>query len=60
MVPANELSDHRFIIPPLPKEHSEDAVAKEGLQRVEIDLRKRDDPPVGGNTPSVTKACRWG
>jgi hypothetical protein len=35
---------YRLVNPPLPKEQAEDAVAKEVLQCVEINLRKRDEP----------------
>ena len=40
-----EYPDHRLVNPPLLKEQAEDAMAKKVLQRVEINPRKRDEPP---------------
>jgi hypothetical protein len=42
--PAEELSDHRLVNASFPEKQAEDAVAKEVLQDIQIDLRKRHEP----------------
>jgi hypothetical protein len=45
VAPPEEFADQSFVNSPLSKEQPEHATAKEVLQRVEVNLRKRHEPP---------------
>jgi hypothetical protein len=47
MLPPEEFPDHRFVNTSLAEEHVEYAAAKEALQEIQIDFRKRDEPASG-------------
>jgi hypothetical protein len=53
--PAEELSNHRLVNLPFAEEQAEHAVAKQMLQRVEVNLRERHEPAGGRECERETR-----